>query len=157
MRSRVVTAILKAGRRNTASCNLYGTFHLSQSSFTTGLLLSLPTENRLNEDHEIVGSDGPALDVRILKHSFKATFLTLPRSSAPFCLLCLIRKLMACRLGADEKDNRSIDRKFTKPSNALPSEVMDAAVTGKDFSTSQRSLALYVAIQMLARCETSGK
>ena len=66
-------------------------------------------------------------------------------------------ELMTCKLATDERDNRVIDRVFTKPEHALPSGAIDAAIKGKDYLTSQRSLALYVAMEMLARCETSGK
>jgi hypothetical protein len=56
---------------------------------------------------------------------------------------------------SEDNDIYSIDRAFTKPSDDLPADALDAAMKGKDYLTCQRSLASFVTMEMLARCETS--
>ena len=64
-------------------------------------------------------------------------------------------ELRTYKLAVDANDVYSIDRAFTKPSDALPADSLDAAIEGKDYLTCQRSLASFVTMEMFARCEAS--
>jgi hypothetical protein len=50
-----------------------------------------------------------------------------------------------------------VDRTFSKPADALPSDALDAALSKKDYLTCHRSLAVHIALKMIASCEASGK
>jgi hypothetical protein len=66
-------------------------------------------------------------------------------------------ELRAFKLGVKNNGAYQVDREFLKPTDALTSDALDAALANKDYLTCQRSLAMHVALKMIASCEASGK
>jgi hypothetical protein len=63
-------------------------------------------------------------------------------------------ELQLVKLRTNENDKLSIDRGFTKPADFLPSNDIDGAIKDKDYLPCQRSLSVFVALKMLAKCAT---
>jgi hypothetical protein len=63
-------------------------------------------------------------------------------------------ELQIIKLKTDDNDKHTIDRGFTKPADFLPSDDIDGAIKDKNYLLCQRSLALFVALKMLAKCAT---
>jgi len=77
------------------------------------------------------------------------------KAFGPFLAEVPDTELKLYKLAENKDGSYSVDRAFTKPSNALPADALDEAMRGQDYLTCQRSLASFVSMEVLARCETS--
>lgn len=77
------------------------------------------------------------------------------KAFAPFLAEVPDAELKLYKLAENKDGSYAVDRAFTKPSDALPADALDEAMRGQDYLTCQRSLASFVSMEVLARCETS--